>query len=191
MARDRKFSTDELFRETQRLLLEHGYEGFTFSVLAEALNVSRGTLYKYYQNREELITEFMLYEMNQFLFEVKEIDPIEGFLPKLNFLLNLMFKNPKLKQLIEIGQQVPAGIDEKVRQNKAQLEKLHLQMYNSLQSFIEAGRQEGILKPELPDALILGYIFQSVSIPNHFGIPQDEWIAGIRKLICYGMVKNN
>ncbi|WP_043930792.1 TetR/AcrR family transcriptional regulator [Bacillus sp. EB01] len=191
MARDRKFSTDELFRETQRLLLEHGYEGFTFSILAEALNVSRGTLYKYYENREELITEFMLYEMNQFLFEVEEIHSIEGFLPQLDFLLNLMFKNPELKQLIEIGQQVPAVINEKVRQNKAQLEKLHLKMYDSLQAFIETGRQEGMLKPGLPDALILGYIFQSVSIPNHFGIPQDEWIAGIGKLICYGMVKNN
>ncbi|WP_316571454.1 TetR/AcrR family transcriptional regulator [Neobacillus sp. YIM B06451] len=190
MARDRKFSTEELFELTQNLLLEHGYEGFTFSILAEHLNVSRGTLYKYYENREELITEFMLYEMGQFLADVKEIQSIEGFEQKFDFLLSLMFKNPKLHKLIEIGQHVRADVNEKVQENIAQLEKLHVQMYHSMEGFIKSGRQEGILKPELPDSLILGFIFQSVAIPNHFGIPHEKWVAAIKEIIATGMLRN-
>ena len=35
--------------------------------VAEKLDVARGTLYKYYDNKNELITDFMLHEMNLYL----------------------------------------------------------------------------------------------------------------------------
>ena len=75
MARERKFSTDDLFQASKQLLLQHGYEGFTFSLLADQFDVCRA-LYKYYENKEELITDFMIYEMGKFLFELKEIKTI-------------------------------------------------------------------------------------------------------------------
>ena len=42
MARERKFSLEELFQTTKQLLLDYGYEGFTFSLLADQLEVARG-----------------------------------------------------------------------------------------------------------------------------------------------------
>lgn len=57
MARERKFTRDDLYETTKYMLLENGYEGFTFSKLAEKLNVSRGAIYKYFNNKDELITD--------------------------------------------------------------------------------------------------------------------------------------
>jgi TetR/AcrR family transcriptional regulator, repressor of fatR-cypB operon len=188
MARDRKFSTHELFQTTTELLLQYGYEGFTFSILAAQLEVSRGTIYKYYENKEELITDFMVHEMNLFLEELKNIHSIEGFEKQFDFLIDLIFKNASIPHLIEIGKHIPSNLNQKVRDNQAKLEQQRFAMYHNLQAFIELGRREGKLKHNLPDSLILGFIFQTIVIPNHFSIPRSEWINSIKEIICHGML---
>lgn len=191
MARERKFTKQELFRLTKELLLHHHYEGFTFSLLAEQLHVSRGTLYKYYENKEELVTEFMLDEMEQFLIRLQDIHQQNSFDAQFEFLLNLILQSTDIHQLIGMSPYIQVNINEKVQDNKKKLDALHLDMYRHLQSFIHLGRKEGKLKPHLADGLILGFIFQTVSIPNHFGIPQHEWIQSIKEILRDGMFTNN
>jgi len=190
MARERKFSTNDLFQAAKQILLSHGYEGFTFSLLAEQLDISRGAIYKYFDNKEELITDYMVYEMNLFLTELTEIELHRGFEAQFNFLVNLIFKNSTIPPLIELGRRIPVNGNKKVKENIDKLEKLHLTMYQSLQSLIALGRREDKLQDSIPDALILGFIFQSIMIPNHFGIPQAEWVASIKEMIQHGMLKN-
>lgn len=191
LARERKFSTEELFQQTKSILLEVGYEGFTFSLLAEQLDVSRGTIYKYYENKDELITDFMLYEINLYLTDLKGIEKYNDFGEQFNFLLDLILRNPSIQQLIEIGLRVPSDSNEKVAINMKQLKASHMRMYQFLQDFVYLGKKEGILKPQIPDALILGYIFQSVAIPNHFGVPHQLWIQSIKEVIRDGMFVHN
>jgi hypothetical protein len=78
-----------------------------------------------------------------------------------------------------------------MKENINKLERLHLEMYSSLQNFIQLGKKEQKLKSHLPDSLLLGFIFQSVTIPNHFGVPQSEWVQSIKEIIKNGMVINN
>ncbi|MFZ7947001.1 MULTISPECIES: TetR/AcrR family transcriptional regulator [Bacillaceae] len=182
MARERKFSKEDLFHETKRLLLEQGYEGFTFGLLADSLHVSRGALYKYYENKDELLTNFVFYEMDQFLLKLKQLDDQQGFEAQFDFLLQLIFSQTDIQKLIKIGQQIPG--------NEEKFGKLHFDMYQYLQGFIELGKEEGKLKSTIPNALILGYIFQSVVIPNHFGIPASEWVSSIKEIIRHGMFTN-
>lgn len=188
LARERKFSTDELYHATKEMLLEQGYEGFSFSLLAERLEVSRGAIYKYFDNREELITNYMLHEMKLFLEELKDINNISLFEEKFTFLLELIFKKSTVPQLIEIGRRIPTNENKAVQKNISQLENLHLDMYKLLQGFINLGRQEQKLKSSIPDSLILGMIFQSIMIPNHFGISQTDWVSSIKEILCYGIL---
>ncbi|WP_168733987.1 TetR/AcrR family transcriptional regulator [Metabacillus sediminilitoris] len=81
------FQAKELFQTTKHSLIELGYDGFTFSLLADKLNVARGTLYKYYENKDELISSFLVFEMNEFLLELKQIDTIKGFKRQFDFLM--------------------------------------------------------------------------------------------------------
>ncbi|MCA1322376.1 TetR/AcrR family transcriptional regulator [Bacillus tianshenii] len=191
MARDRKFTDEELFHATKLLLLQHGYEGFTFSILADHLEVSRGTLYKYYVNKEELITDYMLFEMNLFLGDLRGIHAIDGFEAKFDFLISLIFQNATIHQIIEIVQHVPRNVNDKVRDNREKLDELHMDMYHNLQDFILIGRKEQKLKDDLPDGLLLGIIFQSIAIPNHFGVPHKEWVKSIKEILGHGMFKRS
>ncbi|MBP1950182.1 TetR/AcrR family transcriptional regulator [Virgibacillus litoralis] len=95
MARERKFSDKTLYNAAKHILLNNGYEGFTFSLLADELKVSRGALYKYYENKEELIMDYMIFEMNRFLAELKEINNYDRFDSQFDFLIKLMFKHIK------------------------------------------------------------------------------------------------
>lgn len=67
MARERKFSSDEIFNTTKILLLKYGYEGYTFSLLADTLNVSRAAIYKYYVNKEELIFDYLVSALKKYI----------------------------------------------------------------------------------------------------------------------------
>ncbi len=187
MARERKFSTQELFAETKQLLLQNGYESFTFSILADQMNVSRGALYKYYENKEELITEYMIHEMNMFLVELKQIESHIGFEAQFNFLIDLIYKRMEIHQLIGLAKQIPKRSSEKVKANMERLGKLHLHMYTFLHNFVVLGKEEGKLRSDIPDTLVLGFIFQTISIPNHFGIHHTEWVASIKEILRHGM----
>ncbi|WP_394236827.1 TetR/AcrR family transcriptional regulator [Niallia oryzisoli] len=187
MARERKFSKEELFHVTKELLLLHGYEGFSFSLLADHLDVSRGTIYKYYVNKEELVTSFMIHEMNQFLFELRKIEQYAGFDAQFDYLLDIILKKSEIHRFIGMNAQIPDGTNENVKKNKEALDKLHIDMYGYLQSFIQLGKDEAKLKPHLANGLMLGFIFQSVAIPNHFGVPHSEWAQSIKEIISHGM----
>jgi hypothetical protein len=63
-------------------------------------------------------------------------------------------------------------------------------MYNYLNRFILKGKEEGRLKSHIPDSLIIGLILQTVAIPNHFGIPHQEWLNSIKEIIRQGMFNN-
>ncbi len=56
MARERKFTDEELFKATKLLLIGDGYDAFTFSKLASMMEVSRGSIYKYYENRPKRLS---------------------------------------------------------------------------------------------------------------------------------------
>ncbi len=187
MARERKFSTEELFQATEKILLQYGYEGFTFSLLAEKIKVSRGAIYKYYENKEELIFDYMIAEMETFLSKLSEIENQEGFSAQFDFLMNAIFAKTEIHTLIGVTQHIPVHSNKKIKDKKARLDQFHLDMYKHLQNFIKLGRAERILKPEIPDGLILGFIFQSITIPNHFGITKDEWIHSIKEILSHGM----
>lgn len=191
LARERKFSIDELYQTTKELLLLHGYEGFTFSLLAEKLDVSRGTLYKYYENKEELITDYMLDELDKFLLKLQKIEQYDGFDQQFNKLIELIFEHSEIHQIIIIALQIPPNMTKKVKLNKAKLDANHLDMYKHLQGFIKIGREEKKLKSHIPDGLILGFIFQTIAIPNHFGVPHPEWVESIKEIISHGMFKFN
>ena len=190
MVRARKFSKKELYQTTKEILLDHGYDGFTFSKVAKRLDVSRGTIYKYFEKKEELITEYMVYEMEQFIIKLEKVDRIQLFQDQFHYLIDIIFEDSDIHQIRGIAFHIPT-VTEGVRKNKEKLEKLHQHMYKYLQQFVKLGRKEKILKQNLPDSLIIGFIFQTIDIPNHFRVPEQEWAASIKEIISHGMFIEN
>lgn len=187
LGRDRKFTDEELFDATKSMIIHDGYEAFTFSRLAAVLNVSRGSIYKYYENKDELISEFLMYEMNRFLLEFNVLDKTGDFQSQFNLLIDFIFEHNNIHQVLEIIHQIPSNTTKRVEDNKSKLSEYHVDMYKQFQGFIELGRKENMIKSHIPTAVMLGMIFQTIAIPNHFAIPQDEWIASIKEILSHGM----
>lgn len=186
MGRERKFTEKELYQATKINLLEYDYAGFTFGKLAQRLNVSRATIYKYYENKEELITDYMIDEMNHFLDNLQKINQYNTFESQFDYLLNSIFKDQDIQKLIKIAFHIPLA-NEKIKQNINRLHQQHQTMYSILQDFIQLGKANRHLKNNLPDQLILGFIFQTIAIPNHTGIPYQEWVDSIKEILRHGL----
>ncbi|WP_144510259.1 TetR/AcrR family transcriptional regulator [Bacillus sp. FJAT-22090] len=191
MARERKFTDEHLFQATKQMIIEDGYEAFTFSKLAAILHVSRGSIYKYYENKDELISEFLIYEMNRFLNDFKRLDKSGNFQTQFNLLIDFIFEQSSMNQVIEVIQQIPSNTTKRVEDNKSRLDEYHIDMYRQFQGLIDLGKEEQVIKNHLSSAVLLGMIFQTIAIPNHFNIPQEEWIASIKEILCYGMFKKD
>lgn len=191
MARERKFTDDELFKATKLLLIGDGYDSFTFSKLASMMKVSRGSIYKYYENKDELISEFLMYEMNLFLQGFSELEKSGDFKAQLSLVIDFIFKHNEIHQILEIINQIPKKSSNRALSNQTQLNTYYIDLYKQFQGLIEQGKKEQVIKNHLSDTVILGMIFQTIAIPNHFGIPNDEWIDSIKEILSEGMFQKD
>ncbi|WP_379971327.1 TetR/AcrR family transcriptional regulator [Ectobacillus sp. sgz5001026] len=187
MARERKFTTKEIFTLTKQLLLKVGYEGFTISLLAESMAVSRAAIYKYYTNKEELIMDFMLEEMNEIVEEIGRIDSEATFIEQLDQLIHKIFQYKDLHQMLGAASQIDSRGMNTIIKKKEKLEQLHFGMYRPLQGIIERGKKEGFLVDSLSNEMIIGFIFQTIDIPNHTGVPADTFMQAVKQMILHGI----
>lgn len=190
MARERKFTDTELFNATKVIFIRDGYDSFTFSKLATVLNVSRGSIYKYYENKDELLSEFLTFEMNHFLKEFHALDKEGDFQTQFHVLIDFIFQHNSSNNILEIIKQIPVNSTGIIEDNKSRLSEYHVEMYKQFQGFIDLGRKEKVIKSHLPTAILLGMIFQTIAIPNHYSIPQEEWVASIKEILCHGIFIN-
>lgn len=191
MARERKFSSVEIFRETERLLLEVGYEGYTISMLAEALNVSRAAIYKYYTNKEALIVDFMLEHIQNMIRTFRSVDPLQDFEKQLDEILNIVLDSKDLHRILSIAHLINTKNNAELEKKMQTLGMLHKDMYEPLQAMVNRGKEEGYLNKAIPNALIIGFIFQSIDIPNHIGIPNEQFVQSVKQLVLTGIAKTN
>ena len=190
MAREKKFTNEELYHAVKHLLLKYGYDGFTFTVLASYLDVSRAAIYKYYENKEELLCEYMVYELEKFLNDMKVIGEKKTFQEQFDALFDMIFSDLSLYEIRTMGMQIPI-INNKIKANKQKISEIIINLFASLQQFVELGKKESVFKEELPNNLILGMIFETVNIRNQNNIPLPEWVEMIKDVISHGLFKNN
>lgn len=189
VGRERKFTTEEIFRETERLLLEVGYEGYTISLLAEALNVSRAAIYKYYTNKEELVVDFMLGHIVGIIEAFKNVDDTQSFQGQLDEVLDIVLASKDLHRILSLSQGIDTKRNEDIARKMERLHELHKEMYIPLYTMVNRGKEEGVLKEEIPNALIIAFIFQSIDLQNHMQIPEEIFTRSIKQLVRTGIVR--
>jgi AcrR family transcriptional regulator len=190
MGRDRKFDTVDLFLCTKKLIIKHGYEGFTIGQLATQLNVSRAAIYKYYQNKDELLLDFMQEEMKNTLTSFSSIPEELPFIEKIDLLLQKIFTYKDLHLILGIQEVIPTKDAPLLEEKKKHLSLMHRELYKPLFHLVQQGKTEGFIEMELPDEIVLGFIFQSITIPNHSGIDDEKVYDFTKRLILNGILKN-
>ena len=74
MARKKKFNQRELYEATAQLMLEIGYDRFSFQLLADKLHVTRTALYKYYKNKNDLLNAYLNNSLKEVLERLDNMD---------------------------------------------------------------------------------------------------------------------
>lgn len=189
MGREKKFSRLELWDATRTLILEVGYLGFTFSLLANRLDVSRAAIYKQFPNKEELIMDFMVDEMEYSIKLLQSINLSQSFDEQIEDLLIKMYSMKDVHQALSLASVIPVTSD-KVREQKQKLSMMHRDLYAPLVSIIECGKKEGKIAPHRSSAILLGFVFQAIEVPNFERLSEEQLIKEIKQFILYGIIGN-
>lgn len=190
MGRDRKFSTIDLFIATKKQILQVGYDGFTISHLAETLEVSRAAIYKQYINKDELLIDFMLYEMEKSVGDLKQVRKEGSFEQQLEDLLNRMAHFNELHQILGMVSLIQ-DVSEGILQKKGKLSSMHKDLYEPLLRIVTNGKREKNIDPSIPDSLVLGFIFQTIDIPKQPNLSTEAQLQYIKRLILHGVCGEN
>lgn len=125
-----------------------GYHRTRISDIAKAANVADGTVYLYFDGKEALLTTLFEDRMTRFLAMGKrEVEPIEGALPKLQRVLELhledLGQNPDLATIFQI----------ELRHSSRFMElysRSHLRDYFQLiAGILKEGQREGCIRQDL------------------------------------------
>lgn len=186
MGREKKFSRLELWDATRTLILEVGYLGFTFSLLANRLDISRAAIYKQFHNKEELIMDFMVYEMDYSIKLLQSIDLTQTFDEQIEELLRKMYSMKDVHQVLSLASVIPITTNY-VSEQKQKLSMMHRDMYAPLVAIIECGKREGKIAQERSSAILLGFVFQAIEVPNFERLSEDDLIKEIKSFILFGL----
>lgn len=187
MGREKKFSRVELWNATRELILEVGYIGFTFSLLAEKLHISRAAIYKQFHVKEELIIDYMVYEMEYSIELLQSIDATKDFDTQLSDLLRKMYSMKDVHRALGFATTIPS-ITEHVTYQKQKLSTMHRDLYAPLVRIIDKGKEEGKIALQRSSAMLLGFIFQTIDVPNFEKLTSEDLVQEMKEFILYGLI---
>lgn len=107
---------EEIVRAALELIAEHGFHGAPMAMIAAKANVGAGTIYRYFENKDVLITELYGDIEKQIMTALQEGDSLEKpfrerFLHLGTGLLHHFISNPLNFRYIEQFHNSPYGVD--------------------------------------------------------------------------------
>ncbi|TDL35416.1 TetR/AcrR family transcriptional regulator [Jeotgalibacillus sp. S-D1] len=187
MARQRKMDMNELLKATEELLLEKGYEGFHFKALSEKLDVARSTIYEYYSNKDELITDYMRLLMTEVMEKVKAIQTQPSSFQMLKELLTLFMEYSQVYDMIKMRPALNKSKSPTVIKDLNELDSHSQELFKILTIEIENAKKEGSIRQDLSSQLVASIFFNTVLIPNMERVPAKQWSEMIFSLIEHGI----
>ena len=191
MPRKKKFTVEDLYRQTHLLLMKVGYDQFTFGLLADSLSVSRAAIYKYYSNKDTLISDYLTFEMKKLLEEFNQMEWSNDIEKHFNQLFVLIFDYNDIHHLSTVFTRQLSLKGEKMADAEGISKELHRQFFGHIQSFILSSQEQGFIKKNLPPSLIISIIFHSVMINDGSGLDHMERAEYIREILTHGMFQKN
>ncbi|MDE1549340.1 TetR/AcrR family transcriptional regulator [Jeotgalibaca caeni] len=189
MARKKTFTQEELYAATHDLILEVGYDVFSFQLLAKELDITRTALYKHYANKNELLQAYLNYQLEQVVEEIEETVWPATYAEKISLLMDIVFGYADTHA---ISAMVPTQKWTKENEGNPDIIKskgLHMRFFGFIQQVIEEGKDTGFLNPEIPSMIMIETIFHSINLPNQAGLSREEYTYFVKKMLFEGILK--
>lgn len=143
---------DDIFDAAMQLFAERGYDGTTIPMIADKAKVGAGTIYRYFDNKESLVNSLFIKCVSQFAELLKNDFPANNGDVRAQF-SHIFYR------MVQFANHHPSAllfIDSHC--NGYYLNEDSISVYNDFLAFIiraiEAGQQEGAIRPLPSDALI-------------------------------------
>jgi TetR/AcrR family transcriptional regulator, repressor of fatR-cypB operon len=149
---------DEIIRAALELIAEHGFHGAPMAMIAERAGVGAGTIYRYFENKDVLITE-LYRELEERLYTVitegyaTEKPFRERFLHLGTALLRFFIRNPLDFRYLEQFHNSPYGTE--LRRDKIMGKKGGCDVFREL---FEDGASQQVMK-DLPLTILFALAF--------------------------------
>lgn len=143
---------ERILDESIRLFLANGFAGTSVLEITKAAGVARGTLYWYFRSKNEILEEALdkfAREMYEFAFH--RVDECDGnFYAKFNVLFRTITETAlKKKDLVLMSATVLGEIAGTNSESEAKLKGMHMRFHRFLETLLEMGKREGVIRPEL------------------------------------------
>ncbi|MCZ8538418.1 TetR/AcrR family transcriptional regulator [Paenisporosarcina quisquiliarum] len=162
MARQRKMDEAEMLRETEKLLLERGYEGFSFKALSANLDIARSTIYEYYSHKDDLITDYMYILVKKVMDEMEIIASRTTGLETMKEWLKTFMTYDQVHHMIAMRGQLDQSESEIARNRLKQMDGLHGKMFFMLSNQVNKAKELGEVRKDLPNELVASFFFHSI-----------------------------
>jgi AcrR family transcriptional regulator len=183
----RKIDFQDLMTETERLLLEKGYDSFHFKLLADRLNVARSTIYEYYSSKEELVTAYMMNIMSRVTAESEALDDQSSPLQQLKEFMRIFIKYSQVHQIAQIIPLINRNSSPAVKSSIERLSDDHEKLYETIVDLMEQARQAGEIRSDIPVCVLARVYFTAIEIPNHEKSNDKDWAELIFQVLYGGM----
>ncbi|MBG9567693.1 TetR/AcrR family transcriptional regulator [Brevibacillus agri] len=185
MARQ-KLHIDKLYEVSGKILVEKGYAGFHFKLVADQLNVSRSTIYEYFSNKDELIASLMVHLMEKVMSEYERPDSEPAPLARLRKMFDSFMKYADIHQILLFAPFVNGESSPGVNEAMTTLRQQHHLLNRRLIELIDTCKQDGAIRGDIPSELIASLLFQAIQIPKHPGVAETEWNRLIFQVMLEG-----
>ncbi len=150
---DKEQRRQQLAQTAIELFSEHGFENVSIAQIAKAAGVAKGSIYDYFESREELIMAAIMVWMGEVESTAELIladidDPEEKLRTFVNALIDYFINDPRAIKLV-ISMMHLALVDDKILERQNLLKEMFLGMRRLVISFIMEGISKGDFDPKM------------------------------------------
>jgi len=131
---DKKQKRKEIALSCKDILLNKGFKNITVSELAKAANIGKGTIYEYFENKEDIVFEIIkiyIEEYNKTL--LKKINSVDDILEKLLIFFEFFYKESDeikfYKEFLAISLISPT---QRMKEFKGEVRKIYLDILSKI-----------------------------------------------------------
>lgn len=151
----------EILQMAGHLIRQSGYVNFSMDALAEAVGISKPTLYQHFKSKEEIITTATIkaaHQMAAFIQTQQTGTPLEKLEAMLRYMLDSMVSETAFPSMLI------SEVAMKVMEDNAEVTKPMMECQTALYRWVEEGQTAGIITPTLSPIVIIGTLFSLVLI---------------------------
>ncbi|MBZ0316657.1 MAG: TetR/AcrR family transcriptional regulator [Anaerolineae bacterium] len=161
----------EILKVASDLMYERGFINFNMDELAEAVGVSKPTLYQHFASKDELLVRVVLqgHEEIEALFDA----PLQGTaLERIEAVMHMMLQ----RRHIAKGGMANFGLIFPILKASPLFNEHQARLRNRLYALVEAAKQNGEIVPTLPTPLVVSAMFVlQGSVAEHHMPERANW----------------